>query len=1010
MTLLLVLAMTLIATALSPVCVRLLDRAAGIPLALVFLAAVGLIVPHLGSIYGGTPLEWKTTWIPEVLSGGLGVEFALRADSLSVFFLLLALVIGAVVFVYSASYLPKRKNNTSFYLIMTAFMASIVLLVLADDALVLFIAWEFVSLASFMLIARSGGRGGELGSQRTLILTFVGGLTMLTALAVASTLAGTTNITEILASDFWDAHPGIATALAVLIAISAFTKSAQLPFHFWLPEAMAAATPVSAFLHAAAVVKAGIYLLLRFSEVFHDNHTWNVLLITVGMATAVMASLFAIQKTDLKKLTAYSTVSHLGWIVATIGVGTPLALAAAMVHTLAHALFKSSLFMLIGVVDHQTGTRDASRLGSSWRKLPWTFGSVCIAAASMAAIPPTMGFISKEGMLASFEEAPIGAVGQVVLLLFAGIGAIFTMTYSARIVFDGFIDGDRDMSEVREAPASLWIPAALPGVLSLPLVLGIGVLDHPIDAAVERISGHSPHLHLALWHGLTVVLGISLVVLVVGGVGIWKRKAVWALLSERRLAPLTGNQLLNLLVQALSGYGRFVGKLAASLSPTRHLAWMFVLLVALAGSVTIRGLVAGGVDGAAASERIPGIDRWPDVIPLLIIALSMGLLLRTRKRLTGIVMIGVVGVGVTMQMLMLGAPDVALTQLMVEALTVVIMMMVVRQQPDRFHPTKPKRKIGAAGIAALVGISTFLLVFALLGRRERPELALWYLEHGPEITGGDNVVNTILVEFRALDTLGELSVLGMVAVVIAAVVTSMPRYPFAEGTHPAPFGLSRVNTIPARQLLRFLIPVLILASFLVFMRGHHSPGGGFIAALIAGGALMLRYLSYPRDQRIVGVRVPATLTAVGIIFALVAGFIGFAKGSFLYALHGHFAGEHWSTAMIFDVGVYLAVLGMLTMAINALGSYLRPGMMRKELTFTRDDSPLASPAEIQRLESDDEDFPGGAPFAHATAPHVPRKALRNARTLERTLDSGGAPAGAGEAATTDPSRAKEEDQ
>ena len=465
------------------------------------------------------PITISYPWVPGALAD---IGFSVRLDGLSAIFALLALVVGAVVFLYSAAYLPARgAGATNFYTLMTAFMASVLLLVLADDVFLLFIAWELVSLASFMLIARSGGRGGEAGSQRTLILTFIGGLTLLVAMSIAATQAGTTSIHGILRSSFWVDKPGLTAALAVLVAVSAFTKAAQFPFHFWLPEAMAAITPVSAFLHAAAVVKAGIYVLLRFSTVFHDVAVWNYLLITIGMLTAVMASLFAIGQTDLKRLTAYSTVSHLGWIVATIGVGTPFALAAALVHTIAHGLFKSSLFMLVGVVDHQTGTRDIERLGSSWRQLPFTFTSTVIACAAMAAVPPTFGFISKESMLTAFEQAPLDNVGVVVLLGAATVGALLTFTYSARIVADGFIDGDRDMSGVREAPFLLWFPAALPGLVTVPLAVLASVVEGPIDAAVITMTNTDPRAHVALWHGVNTPFVLSLVVLVLGVVGVW---------------------------------------------------------------------------------------------------------------------------------------------------------------------------------------------------------------------------------------------------------------------------------------------------------------------------------------------------------------------------------------------------------------------------------------------------------------------------------------------------------
>ena len=509
-----------------------------------------------------------------------------------------------MVFIYSAAYLHNDDFNLSFYWLMSAFTFSLLLLVLTDDIVVLFIAWELVSMASFMLIGRAKGSSGQMGAIRTLILTFTGGLTLLTAVAIMVAKTGTTSISEILASDFWAADPNLTTVLAVLVAVSAFTKSAQLPFHFWLPEAMAAATPVSAFLHAAAVVKAGVYVLMRFSAVFADNHTWNVLLISVGMTTAVMAAFFAIQKTDLKSLTAYSTVSHLGWIVATIGVGTPFALAAALVHTLAHGLFKSSLFMLIGVVDHQAGSRDIRRLGPLYKKMPFTFASAAIGLMSMAAVPPLFGFVSKEGMLEAFTEAPLTSTGVSSLLIAAAVGAWFTFSYSARFLFGAFIDGDRSVDDVHEAPVSLWLPAALPGLMSLPIVFVLGVLDKPIAAAVGSVSAE-PELHLALWHGVNTPFMISMGVLAAGLLTIIYRKPLFKAIGEYTFAPFTGNQALAVLMGSAAGWGKAVGRMADSFSPSRHLAPPLVVVCILGIVVSF---FSGGVDGVAMPPRVEGTD------------------------------------------------------------------------------------------------------------------------------------------------------------------------------------------------------------------------------------------------------------------------------------------------------------------------------------------------------------------------------------------------------------------
>lgn len=968
MTLLYVVLIAALAVILAPVAVKAIDRKAGLPLAGLFVVAAGVLIANLSSLADGGALSYSMTWVKDFVAPGVDVSFALRGDALSVFFALLALIIGAMVFIYSAAYLPKNRGNTSFYLIMTAFTLSILLLVLADDVVLLFLAWELVSLASFMLIARSG-LGGEAGSQRTLILTFIGGLTLLSAVAIASTMAGTTNLTEILASDVWGKNEGLTTAVAVLIAVSAFTKSAQFPFHFWLPEAMAAATPVSAFLHAAAVVKAGVYLLIRFSTIFHDVAVWNWLLIVVGMGTAVMSAIFAVQKTDLKKLTAYSTVSHLGWIVATIGVGTPFAIAAAIVHTMAHALFKSSLFMLIGVVDHEAGSRDIRRLGKMWNKMPWTFGSVVIGAASMAAVPPLLGFVSKEGMLTAFQEAPIGNAGVVILLIAAAVGAFFTFTYSAKIVFGAFFDGPRNMDHVHEAPVSLWLPAALPGFMSLPLVLILGLFDAPIDAIVGAV-GMEHHSHLALWHGVNVPLAISVAVLVAGVAGVLVRKKFWPVMEGRELLPTNGNTLLHGVNTGSESIGRVFAKMAATHNPALLLLPIILCVVAL-GAVTL--FFTEGVDGVALLPRVDGLDNPWDLLPLAIIALSLSGLVRTQNRLTGAILIGTAGVGVTLQMFLLGAPDVALTQFTVEALSVIVMMMVLRYLPERFHPVSKVRRNWSIVLAVAAGVVSFLGVWALIGRHERSELAMWFLNEAPGITGGDNVVATIIVEFRALDTLGELSVLGMAAVVIAAVTSTLPRFPFTPGTRPAPFGQSQLNSVPLRKALVLVVPILAVLSVMVFWRGHQESGGGFPAALIMGAAIGLTYLSRGSDEIVFGPLAPIRLTGIGIITALAAGFVGywhhgFGNGGFLTAIHGDFLGQHLTTSLIFDLGIYLAVLGMLTMAINALGGYLRPGTEREFLPWVHDDGSALPSTPAAALEDEDDPYPAPInPATHSTA-------------------------------------------
>ncbi|AWB83212.1 DUF4040 family protein [Corynebacterium liangguodongii] len=946
MTLPFVLVLVSAAVAVAPVAVKWLDRLAGWPLALAFLGAAGALASAYPQVAAGSPEVWEVTWARDFFGTGTDVTFALRADGLSMFFALLALVIGAVVFIYSAAYLPRKEGNTSFYTIMTAFTLSVLLLVLADDTVLLFIGWELVSIASFLLIARSGS-GGEAGSYRTLILTFFGGLTLLTALALASVAAGTTRLGAMLASDVWAQRPQLTTLIAILVAASAFTKAAQFPFHFWLPEAMAAATPVSAFLHAAAVVKAGIYLLLRFSTVFAGVAAWNWLLITVGLGTAVMSALFALTKTDLKQLTAYSTVSHLGWIVAAVGVGTPSALAAALVHTLAHALFKSSLFMLIGVIDHQAGTRDIRRLGPLYRQMPFTFGSVVVAAASMAAVPPLFGFVSKESILAALTEAPAGGF----LLVVAGFAAFLTFAYCAKIVFGAFVDGPRDLSEVREAPLSLWLPAAVPGLFSIVAPFALSAVDSPISAGVRAIGGPEDFTaHLSLWHGITAPLIVSVLVLIAGVVFIVARKRAFAALNGRALLPATGNDVLSALISRLGAAGRAAGAMAAGPNPSRHLVWLVACVLALGLSVLA---ARNGIDGVAPAPRVDGLTYATDLIPCAIIVASVAALVFTRGRLTAAVLLGTLGVGMSLQMLLLGAPDVALTQFLVESLTVVVIMMVLRYQPRHFPPTPKARQWAAAALAIVAGVVAFAGVYGLTGRRGRSELAQWYLTEGGAQTKADNIVAVIIVEFRGFDTLGELSVLGMAAVVILAVTQSMPRYVFHAGTRPRPFGQSQLNALPVRKLTTLALPVIVVLSILIFFRGHTAPGGGFVAALVMATAFALSYLGQGADSYVVRALSPVRLAGWGIIIAISSGFLGFVEGGFMYAIHGEVLGQHLTTSLIFDFGIYLAVLGMITQAINQLGGYLRPGTAVEELPYRRTaENPLPAvpepeaPAEV----------------------------------------------------------------
>ncbi|MDX2357116.1 hydrogen gas-evolving membrane-bound hydrogenase subunit E [Dietzia sp. PP-33] len=985
-----------LATLLAWPLTRWLGRAAGWPLAALYLLGAAALVPQISLLASGRPAQVvRLPWVP-----ARDWTLDLFADPTGLLFALLALVIGAVVLIYSTSYLDRsvgdaagdlrRIQHYGFFQLMTLFTVSMLGLVLTDSLVLLFVCWELTSLASFALIANSG-RNAYPAALRTLTVTFVGGLVLLAAVMAIWLRTGTTSISQALAHEVWATDPAFTVTIAVAVAVAAFTKSAQFPFHFWLPDAMAATTPVSAYLHAAAVVKAGIFLLMRFSPAFNDVPVWNALLVSVGMGTAVMAAVFALQKTDLKQLMAYSTVSQLGWITAAIGVGTQEALAAAALHTVAHALFKSGLFMLVGVVDHEAGSRDIRDLGPLWRVMPWTFGATVLGAAAMAAVPPTLGFVSKESMLIAFGDVAGGSpLAATALLTAAVIGAVLTFLYCARIVLGGFLGayardgaGARATADVHEAPVRLWLPAALPAVIGLPLALVVWIFDVPMSAVAEAAAGPfgwppvdpgaaavygaptfgtiddlTYEAHFVLWHGFTLEVGLTALILVLGALLVWRRAVVDRAL-DRDLLPFTGASVLESLTATVTRAGRALVHPTDSDSPARHVG-------ALLATVCVYAIGIGGwavVSGATLPPRVPGLDRTIDIFLLAVVVVAVLGLCATRSRLAAVVLLSAVGIAVTIQIFGLGAPDVGLTQLLVEALTIIVFMLILRRLPRDFIAPSRRRHTAAVVLAVISGVTATAAALVFIGRRERSPLGMYLLENGPEITGGDNVVNTILVEFRALDTFGEVAVLGVAGIAILGVLGSvratagaieaspepdvMPGTAKSSGTAADALEDAARNTIPLRFLARGVTPVLAVVSVMLLWRGHNEPGGGFIAALVAACAFALVYLARESDSPVSRPSTPVRLIGGGLLVAGLTGVGGYALGQFLEPAHWYIAGQHVTSALIFDLGVFAGVLGLVMTAFNTLGAGRSPTEV-----VVGSDSRLAHPDPVSDADAD----------------------------------------------------------
>jgi multicomponent Na+:H+ antiporter subunit A len=895
---------------LTPALVRVLGRDTGYLIAVVFLGLAGWLLSSAGTVLQGEPLTAGATWLPQA-----GLSVSLRMDGLGLLFALIVLGIGAAVMAYAARYFaPGDPAKASRYLALLAFFAASMLgLVLADDLVLLFVFWELTSVSSFFLI---GGKGeGKAGATRAFLTTALGGLSLFAGVALVGAAAGSFALSDVLADPEVVATSALAPATIVLLLLAAFTKSAQFPFHYWLPGAMVAPTPVSTYLHAATMVKAGIYLLFRFTPVYGGVPLWRTTLVLVGLGTAVFGSVVALRRTDLKGLLAYSTVSQLGFLTGLIGIGTPLALAAAALHTLAHALYKATLFMTVGVVDHEAGTRDLRELGGMRRFLPVSAAAGGLAAISMAGLPPLLGFVSKEEAFAAFLEADgpvwLAGVGSTLAVL-ASIG---TFAYSARYYLGTFEGPVR--TEAHRAPFGFEVPALLTAVGGIGLGLTVPWLDPLVNAVSRDTTGTSPDLHLALWHGWTVPLLLSGIV-VTGGLLLVHRRQLVETFQERFTTP-RADAVFDRVYDRTLDLGAWVGRPAGWHAPMSYLAPILAVAFA-AGATMLAG--HGDVGGAPAPSELAD---WA-IVGLL--AAGIAGVVQARSRIAAVAMLGLVGFTVAGWFVLLGAPDLALTQLLIETLTVVLVVLVFRHLPPAFPRGGRRRKALAASVAVTIGAFTGMATYLLTGRRGLSETGAQFLEQGEGLTGGANVVNTILVDFRALDTLGEIAVLAVAAAGMVSIIRMPERDAIARPTArevEASRHLPLVGMIDSpilRTAATLLAPAMVLASLWLLVRGHDAVGGGFIGGLTAGSAVVVLFVSrgYERIWQSRFLRA-IPLLGLGLVVAVLYGLGGLvAKGAFLAGAKLSLPfGIEIAASLLFDIGVFLVVVGLMTTILRHLG-------------------------------------------------------------------------------------------
>jgi len=733
---------------------------AGIVASLFVAASLALVLLALPA-YLHTPTVLEIGWIES-----LGVSFSILADGLSLLFALLICGIGLIVFTYAAAYLGEQERRCRFFSYLLTFMGAMLGVVLSANLIALFVFWELTSISSFLLIGfwheRERSRNGAL---KALVVTSTGGLAMLVGFVMIGIVAGSFEIPTIIANRALIAASPWATPAAVLVMLGAMTKSAQMPFHLWLPSAMEAPTPVSAYLHAATMVKAGLYLVARLGPALADVSVWTPTLTTVGLITMTWASFLALRQRDLKALLAFSTVSQLGLIMSLLADPTADGRSAGLLHLLNHGVFKGALFLLVGVIEHEAHTRDLTRLGPLYRQMPRTWVLVAIAALSMAGLFPFGGFVSKE----LFMEHVLG-MGALVGA-FAVFGAILTVAYclvlAIALALGRVGDDVADEHRPHDAGAALlWGPAALvAATIALgvaPAFLAGGLVEAATAAAT---AGPPPHLHLALWHGFTKALAASSVA-IVGGLGvytIWWRRS--SLLAPRLWADRTYDAAMSSLE---------IGSRRLTAAYMSGLLWRYVSLVA--GVLVVGLVVAMTRDGLPAAAHWPARPASPFETIVAIVAVVAGIgACRATTRLAAILALGANGFTLALLFSLLEAPDLALTQVMVETISVALFVTVFVFLPAYRASEIRTRRPFHLFLSACFGFGMAGVLWLARGHRAAPSIAEYFVANSVDRAGGHNVVNVILVDFRGLDTLGEITVLAVAALACYAIIRLAAR-------------------------------------------------------------------------------------------------------------------------------------------------------------------------------------------------------------------------------------------
>ncbi len=904
------------------------SAAAPVLLALALLGALG------PTVLGGTVLRADWPWLPEA-----GLTLALRVDGLAWLFGMMVLVIGLLVQLYARYYMPEDEDFGRLYGLLALFMGAMLGLVLSGNLLLLVVFWEGTSILSFLLIGfKTGDPEARAGARTALTVTAAGGLALLAGVVLLGRMAGGFALDDVLAAgDAIRAAPGYRAAL-VLVLAGVFTKSAQVPFHFWLPRAMSAPTPVSAYLHSATMVKAGVFLLARLYPALSGTAEWVTIVGTTGLVTLVVGAYSAMWQHDLKGLLAYSTISHLGLITLLLGFGTPTAVVAAVFHLVNHATFKASLFMAAGIIDHEVGTRDMRVLHALWRRMPWTGALAIIAAGAMAGVPLLNGFLSKEMFFAEALAASTGGVRWLEPAAAMVAGAL-GVGYSLRFIMEVFF-GTAAVPlprEPHEPPAFMRLPGAALALACLAVGIAPGmIVEWQLVPAVEAVlQAPAPPVDLALWHGVNPPLLMTVVALAAGvGLFLWRER----LYAWHDRLPAVGAGRAFDRASAWLLHGAEVATRALENGSLQRYVALLVGAALVAGAWPLLGGEAPAWPATPARPDAASVVIWGMLVLATVLTAAW-----VRDRLSAIVAVSVVGLLVSLAFVRLAAPDLALTQLLVELVTILLLLLAIQHLPEA-PPVRASRarRLRDGALAGAAALAAGAAAWAMLARPPR-SIADYYLEASLPKGGGRNVVNVILVDFRGFDTLGEVAVLGAAALGALLVLHGLRGQATgggrAAGTGPA--AAAAAHTPAARfaarhplmlmMLARALLPLALLLSAFLLLRGHDLPGGGFAAGLLTAVALIVQVMANGSDWTGARLRLRLRpLVAVGVLLAAATGAASVAAGApFLTSAYRGvllpgIGKVPLSSALVFDIGVYCTVVAAVLLILGRLARLASP--------------------------------------------------------------------------------------